>query len=302
MTTDTRSLARNPGPSWGYRFLRAADHVAPEWLYRPCRAIGTAVAMARMPEERRHSRDYLRLILGREPSTREVFRHFFEFEEALIRKLRILNGRRIECDYGPGAEEFRTWMETGGAVLLGTMHIGVSDMLGFQLGRKRGQEVYLVRTRVANSHDTQEIERRSGGLVKFVWVNDPGEVIFKLKEAAESGHPIALQCDRLEHSARTDVFEFLGARRVFPFTIYHLALIFGRPVILSIGTTTKSGRSLLHASPRFMPRAEETRAEALARAHAHFQEFLRLVESVLRDNPYVWFNYIPLNPVAEGGA
>ena len=32
---------RNPGPSWGYRFLRLADRVLPEALFRPLRAAGT---------------------------------------------------------------------------------------------------------------------------------------------------------------------------------------------------------------------------------------------------------------------
>ena len=33
---------RNPGPSWGFGFLRVADRVLPEWFYRPLRAAGMA--------------------------------------------------------------------------------------------------------------------------------------------------------------------------------------------------------------------------------------------------------------------
>ncbi|MEZ0331620.1 MAG: hypothetical protein ACAH07_08860 [Methylophilaceae bacterium] len=40
--------ARNPGPSWGYRFLRACDRYLPEILFRPARALGTWVALAFM--------------------------------------------------------------------------------------------------------------------------------------------------------------------------------------------------------------------------------------------------------------
>ena len=94
--------SRNPGPSWGYRFLRLADRVVPEALFRPARAFGTWIALANMREQRRHSRDYLRVVLGREPTTREVFRHFFEFEEMLMLKLRVADGRPHRGVLAPG--------------------------------------------------------------------------------------------------------------------------------------------------------------------------------------------------------
>src|SRR5688500_17056054 len=78
------AVARNPGPSWGYRFLCACDAVVPEFLFRPARKFGTWFALATMPEQRAHSRAYLRAITGRQPSLREVFRHFFAFEEFLM--------------------------------------------------------------------------------------------------------------------------------------------------------------------------------------------------------------------------
>ncbi|MFA5262814.1 MAG: hypothetical protein WC378_03245 [Opitutaceae bacterium] len=290
---------RNPGPSWGYRFLRVTDKVAPEWLYKPLRAIGTAIAMAGMPAQRAHSRAYLEIMLGRRVGLLDIFRHFFAFEEALMLKLRIANGRDIPCRYAPGSDDCREWMEHGGAVLLGSMHVGVSDMLGVQIGSMHQRQVFLVRQRVENSHDTEEIESRFGRFVKFIWVNDPGDVLFALKDAASTEYAIAMQCDRLEHSSRSEVFMFLGKNRRFPFTIYHLAILFCRPVLLSVGTSSAAGHSIVHSSPRFELIEGEDRAQALARAREHFQAFLRLVEEVLRQNPYVWFNFVPLNSVEE---
>jgi predicted LPLAT superfamily acyltransferase len=160
-----------------------------------------------------------------------------------------------------------------------------------------GQEhrrVHLVRLRVGNSHDTDALSSRFGDRLRFVWVNEPGELLFALKEAGASGDAVALQCDRHEHSARSESFDFLGAPRVFPFTIYHLALIFERPVLLSFGAPDGPSRSVVHASPAFVPIKGEPRAAALARARAHFQTFLRRVETHLRANPYQWLNFLPL--------
>ena len=36
----------------------------------------------------------------------------------------------------------------------------------------------------------------------------------------------------------------------------------------------------------------------LARARAHFQEFLTRIEAFLRRDPLLWFNFTPLNPPA----
>jgi predicted LPLAT superfamily acyltransferase len=298
----TAGALRNPGPSWGFQFLRVSDRVLPEVLYRPLRALGTAVAMAGMPEQRRHSRAYLVTVLGRPPTWRDVFRHFFAFEESLMLKLRLANGRTIPCDYAPSGAAFRDWLASGGPVLLGTMHVGVSDMLGFQLGGRENRRVHLVRQRVGNSHDTERLAARFGEWLRFVWVNDPGEMLFALKAAAATGDAIALQCDRVEFSTRTEAFDFLGARRLFPVTIYHLARIFERPVILTVGLPTATGRSRLYGSPRFDPVPGEARAAAEARAHEHFQDFLRQVEGLLRAQPYLWFNFTPLNPPAPVGA
>jgi predicted LPLAT superfamily acyltransferase len=127
-----------------------------------------------------------------------------------------------------------------------------------------------------------------------VWVNEPGELLFALKEAGAGTDALALQCDRPDHSARSERFDFLGAPRTFPFTIYHLALIFNRPVLLSIGVPHGRHESMVIASPAFEPRAGESRAAALERARAHFQAFLRRVEAHLRLHPYEWLNFLPL--------
>ena len=282
---------RNPGPSWGYQFLRLADRVLPEPVFRGLRAAGTWVAVLAMPRQRGFSRAYLRVVLGREPSAGDVFRHFFSVCEALVLRLRVANGRPHRCVLGPGAGDFARWLASDSPVLLGTFHIGNSDLTGFMLAGQEHRRVRIVRQRVGNSHDTEALAARFGDRIRFVWVNEPGELLFALKEACTSGDAVAMQCDRPDHSSRSEPFDFLGASRPFPFAIYHLALIFGRPVILSFGAPAGPGQSVVHGSPMFEPRLCEPRDAALARARGHFQDFLRRVEAHLRANPYQWLNF-----------
>lgn len=286
---------RNPGPSWGYQFLCMCDAVLPEVLFRPLRRLGTWVAMWNMPAQRAHSRAYLRTITGREPSTRDVFQHFFAFEEFLMLRLRVARGREHRGELAPEASGLRELRESGEPALLGTFHLGHSDLSGFLIGRQERRRVFMVRQRVGNSHDTETLAAAFAPWVTFIWVNEPENLLFALKEAVATGGSVALKCDRLDFSAKTEAFDFLGAKRQFPFTIYHLALIFRLPVVLSVGLPAGEGCSVVHSSPTFRP-DEAGKAANLKRAHAHFQEFLTRVEGFLRDDPRLWFNFTPLNP------
>jgi predicted LPLAT superfamily acyltransferase len=187
-------------------------------------------------------------------------------------------------------------MGSGRPALLGSFHIGHSDLIGFMLG-DFGRRVAMIRQRVGNSGDTLGLVRHAGAWVTMIWVNDADNLLFALKDAVGSGSSVAMKCDRIGFSSKLEPFDFLGKRRLFPFTIYHLALIFRLPVVLCLGTSGGRDESLVHGSPVFEP-DDGTRESNFQRARVHFQEFLLVIESLLRKDPFVWFNFIPLNPVA----
>jgi predicted LPLAT superfamily acyltransferase len=290
---------RNAGPGWGYGFLRRADRVLPNRLFDFLLGAGTWVAVATMPAERRHSRDYLTLMLGRRAGIHEVWRHFFTFVRMFMLRLRLAEGLAHECRALPGSEDFLALMATDRPTLFGTFHVGNSDLLGFFL-QQFNRRVFMVRMRVGNSPDTEHLAKRFAPWVTFIWVNEPHSLLFALKEAVQSGGSIALKCDRPDHTAKLEAFDFLGARRLFPFTVYHLALMFRQPVVFCVSVPGPAGESLVHASTVFEPDGG-SKAGNLARAHAHFQGFLARVEALLRANPYLWFNFKPLNPPAPAG-
>jgi len=298
--SNAAAAPRNAGPGWGYGFLRRADRVLPARLFDLLLGLGTWVAVATMPAQRRHSRDYLALIFGRPAALHEVWRHFFTFARMFLLRLRLAEGRPHGCRAMPGCEEFIALMASGRPALLGTFHMGNSDLLGFFL-RQFDRHIYMVRLRVGNSPDTDHLAARFAPWVTFLWITEPGSLLFALKEAAQSGGSIALKCDRPEHTAKLEPFEFLGARRLFPFTIYHLALLFQRPVAFCVSVPGGEGESLVYGSPVFEP-DNEPKAANLARARDHFQGVLARVETLLRANPFLWFNFTPLNPAVAPSA
>jgi lauroyl/myristoyl acyltransferase len=184
-------------------------------------------------------------------------------------------------------------------VFFGTFHFGASDLLGFLLS-DHGRRVSIVRLRVANSDDVRLLGNRYGGQVSILWANDPGGLLFELKATIESGASIAMQCDRIEPGAKVEPFLFLGERRRFPFSIYHLAILFGRPVMFCVAVPHPRNNELrVFASPVFRPDPALGRTENLPAARRHFQAVLTEFEQLVREYPLLWFNFLPLNPVVS---
>ena len=294
---------RNPGPSWGYRFLEWASLDWPDWLYRPALCTGVFVALCVMPAQRRNSREYLEVVLGRKAGWRDGYRHFLALTESLVYKLQI--GRRpnivdFKLSQRGGAAEFMALVKSDRPALFGTFHVGHSDLLGCMLA-DFGRRVRMVRERVANAHDLEVLERVFGESVEFVWINEGDSMLFALKSVAEDGVSLALQCDREEHGSRHSNFDFLGTRRRFPVTIYHLAFLFKMPVAFSFGIPVNGGTTKVVCSEVFEPKSGNKR-EVLEAGYAHFQRVLSMLETVLYQHPYAWFNFLPLNSKGSDAA
>jgi predicted LPLAT superfamily acyltransferase len=293
------ALTRNPGPDWGFGFLSWAERWWPRWIFRPALMAGTWVGLAFMPVQRAHSRTYLAVVLGRPPRLIEVWRHFFAFADFLMRMLGAGRGAPVRCELAPeNAEAFDALVRSDQPALFGTFHFGGSDLLGYLLG-ERGRRVAMVRLRVDNSDDTRRLGERFAKNVSFLWINDAADLLFALKAALEDGASLALKCDRLEFSAKAEPFDFLGAPRLFPFTIYHLAILFDRPVVFCTGLPGPAVADLrVFSSPVFTPDPSAGREPNLRAARVHFQAVLAHLETLVRQHPFLWFNYLPLNPVA----
>lgn len=289
---------RTPGPGWGPDFLVRAGRVLPPPVFRFLLGLGTWVAVIVMEKRRDCSLEFLSTVQGRPARWIDAWRHFHTFIEVTILKFQVAAGRPHRCEFAPGsAPEFEILLRSGEPALFGTFHFGHADLIGFELTGV-GRSIAMVRLRAS---DTPNLKRAAGGYagLSFIFSNDPAQLLFDLKAALEQGQSLALQCDRLGFSARTEVFDFLGARRQFPFTIYHLAALFGRPVAFCLGLPAGPGVTRVQAAPVFRPAPGASRAENLAAARIHFQAVLSQLETMVRQHPPLWFNFLPLNPEAR---
>lgn len=295
-----RPRPRNFGPSFGCDLLMLGDRVCPRPLEHPalylCALVGLVLARRNIP----HSRAYLAAVTGRPASIFQVWKHYERMIHSLGRKLRAARGLVPRVILPPSApDDYGRLVNSGGGLLFGTFHVGDSDLLGCLLSRLFTRRITMVRLRVGNSTDTERLAEKFGANIDYLWIDRPEDLLLGIKGALDEGRPVALQCDREEHASRTAVFRFLGARRRFPFTIYHLAALLRKPVGIAFATPTEDESSEIHTPPIFFPDPNATREEVLRAGAEHFQTVLDTLEAALRRDPYVWFNFRPLNTVVE---
>jgi predicted LPLAT superfamily acyltransferase len=280
--------------AWSTAALRAANRVIPEGLLDFLTGLGVWIAVLTFSQPRRNSRNYLTAVLGRPPLLREIWRHYREFTRMHMLRLNVATGQAHSCRATPGCDDFSTLMKSQRPALLGSFHIGDSDLLGFFLGQFR-RHIYMVRFRLGDPGFLRQLATRCSAWVTFIWVNEAGNLLFALKEAVVSGGTVAMKCDRVAHSSKLEAFQFLGARRQFPFTIYHLGLMFQRPVTFCVSIPAGPNESEVRGFPVFEPNSDSKESN-LRRAREHFQSVLSEIEILLRSHPYLWFNFAPLNP------
>ena len=291
-------LERNPGPASGYAWIGWSLQHLPAWFNQGGLRIGAAVALVLMPRQRKWSREYLRLVLAREPGWGDGWRHFHAFSRYLFLRLAIANGHEPRVRFAAGhGDELRAWLATGQPALYGTMHLGNSDLVGFFLGRIGGR-VHMIRKRVGNSEDTDRLAQRYASNVTFIWINDWSRLVLAMNDALRAGCSLAMQCDRPEYSSKLEAFRFFGQERQFPFTIYHLAIMHERPVVLSYAIPDRDDpvETVVFTPPLFQPNPSADRDANFTAARQHFQNFLVTVETQLRQTPFLWFNFTSMNP------
>jgi predicted LPLAT superfamily acyltransferase len=300
MALNRQTVARNPGPGWGFGFLRWTDRLLPRPLFRLALAGGTSVAFLFMARQRRFAAEYRKALEGREPGLVDLWRQFFAFIEAFMELLRLSRGEAHHFRFTPGpeGEAFVRLARSERAALFGTFHVGNSDLLGYAL-TDFGRIIHMIRMKVGNSDDTRWLEERFRGAVRFLWVDRPEAMLFALKNAVEEGRSLAMKCDRPETSGRLEPFQFLGRTRLFPFALYHFSILFGLPAVLAVGWPAGPAETEITASTLFEPDPSQSRPENLRRAREHFQQVLRDLEEGLRARPETWFNFSPLNAEAQ---
>ena len=261
-------------------------------LARLCLHVVAAYYFVFAPVARRWSRNYLRRVLGREPSARDRYRHLYDFSTTILDRLYLLKGRHrlysITCE---GEELMLAIHARGtGAFLLGA-HLG-SFALVSAVARQRASNIGVAMAMYA------EQAGRLGRFFLASGATDAPEIIslghldamLRLRDCLEAGKFVGVLADRTIGDAAAHSVPFLGSPALFPSGPMRVAAALRRPVIFMTGLYRGGNRYhvVFRQIADFSEPTPQGREAAVQEAIARYAQIL---EEYARSNPYNWFNF-----------
>ncbi|WP_019563580.1 lipid A biosynthesis acyltransferase [Thioalkalivibrio sp. ALMg13-2] len=251
----------------------------------------TAYFLLFAPQSRRHSRNYLRRVLGREPRLGDLARHLHCFAAVILDRVFLLAGKDACLDIQVhNRETFLEHVDSGrGAILLGA-HLGSFEALR---ALAVGKYDFPVKVLMYNDHNqsiTQVLEALNPEVAASVIPLGRTETLIQARECLDRGELIATLGDRVAESDKMVACNFLGDTALFPQGPLLLAAVLKVPVILCFGLYRGGNRYDIFFEP-FAETIEAPRGQRDA-ALAHWvQRYADRLEARVREAPYNWFNF-----------
>lgn len=248
---------------------------------------------ATSPMVRRASRDYLRRVLLRPPTTLDLMRHIYWFAAVSVDRVFILSGRATALDvrHDRPADVARI-ADSGRGVLLLTSHLG-----GYETLRHVGTQRLHLPLKILMDHTFgarlqsmfNALNMKMGDFMIDSSQGGPA-LALAVKQALDTGHMVAINADRVRGAEKTVEVDFLGGRIRLAAAPWLLAHSLRAPVIIGFGLY-EGGNRYQNRLELFAERVEiprDRREQALREVAQRYAD--RLAHHA-RAAPYNWFNF-----------
>ena len=257
------------------------------WLLLwPITAYFTAFSVA----GRRASIAYLGAVLGRNPSWRDRYRHYFTFSSTVLDRPFFLTGGLLDYDIEVfGLDKFlEYWRRGRGCILLGA-HLGSFEVLRAFAENEKRLKVHALMLD-SGKHSGDFFNNMNPEIAKKVIPIGALGAMLRVKEVLDQGAVVGILADRIARGDKIVEADFLGKPAVFPAGPFVLAGLAAAPVMLCFGLHCGGRRYELHfedfADPLTM--ARERRDQEL---RGWVQNFAARLEHYCRQRPFNWFNF-----------
>lgn len=289
--------------SWQHT-AEAGSQWAIVWFARAARLMGRSVARIFLvpiwayfftvrAEQRRHSRQFLTIALGRSATSRDVARHFWYFSQVVLDRLFFIvsgdKGFAVEHD---GAQTLHDYLEKGGGCLLMGSHLG-----SFEAGRlisaqrpQFGLRILLNRQQTPAVASVLEALDPTLGSQIIDASRDPAHIAFSLANALGEGNMVGMLCDRAGEKEKALTVQFMGRPARLPMAPFVLAMSSAAPTMLMFGLYLGGNRYRIVFRPFAAPKPA-TRTERMRHLQGIAQRYASELESLARSHPYNWFNF-----------
>jgi predicted LPLAT superfamily acyltransferase len=243
------------------------------------------------PSARRHSRRYLRLALGREPTARDRYLQILSFATTIHDRAYLINGRFDEFKVTLEGEGLLLDLARSGrgALMMGA-HIGSFEVLHSLTRRQAGLRVAMAMY--------EENARKISGILAAInpgWVPDIVslghiDAMLIIAERLAQGAYIGVLADRTLGDAAAQEVVFLGERAYLPTGPMRAAALLRCPVFFMVGLY----RGGNHYHVAFKQLADFSVPAVGSRdlaVRAAIERYAAVLEHYCRSDPYNWFNF-----------
>ena len=243
------------------------------------------------PSARRHSRRYLRLALGRQPSARDRFRQILSFATTIHDRVYLMNGQFAIFNITlEGENLLLAQSDSGRGALLMGAHMGSFEVMHSLGRRRRGLEVamamYEENARKINATLAAINPRLKSDIVSLGRI----DAMLNIAERVGRGAFVGVLGDRTLGREPVQAVTLLGERAYLPTGPMRAAAILRCPVFFMAGLYR--GRNNYHVV--FEPVADFSSTPAAARniaVHAAIERYAAVLDQYCRSDPHNWFNF-----------
>lgn len=243
------------------------------------------------PKARRHSRNYLRRALGREPGARDRFRHLLYFASAIHDRVYLLHGRFDLFDIDiAGDEPVRARFLSGkGAILMGA-HMGSFEIIHTIGKRQPGLQVAMAMYEDNARKISEMLAAINPAAKPQIIALGHIDTMLKIHDCLERGAFVGVLGDRSLRDEPGQVVKFLGSDASFPTGAMRVAALLRQTVYFMAGLYCGGNRYRVV----FEPVADFSSIPAGQRDAVVREAIVRyaaLLEAQCLADPYNWFNF-----------
>ncbi|MBM0104447.1 hypothetical protein JM946_06800 [Steroidobacter sp. S1-65] len=281
------------GSPFGYRLISTFALLCGRTAARLVLFPITAFFLAKRGPERRASREYLQLALGRKVRLLDVAKQFYTFAAVILDRVFLLSERFKRFDIRVhGLDELRAqWEKKQGVLVLGS-HLGSFDALRVLAEFRRDVKVRVVLDVEQNPALTRILNALNPELARSI-INarqDGAVTALAIKEALDEAALVTLLVDRARPGNQVTIADFLGRPAPFPTGPWQIAAALKVPVVLCFGLYRGGNRYDLYFEV-FAETLRVERADREASLNAIVQRFADRLAHYTRGAPYNWFNF-----------
>jgi predicted LPLAT superfamily acyltransferase len=238
--------------------------------------------------------DFHRRVFGAQPWWKRrwlVFRHFYSFGRALIDRTAILAGQTKGFSFQfDGDAHLRTAVAEGRGVLLLTAHLGNWEAAG-QLLTRLDVPITVTGFDKESPEIRAMLSRASRQKFKLLPLTGGPTDAIPLVAALRRGEVVAMLGDR-SYGSPSAWIPFCGSLAPFPIGAYVIASIGGAPLMHVFSLRESGGRYRFFGFPPQHPQMP-AHHERDAYLKTCALNFARDLESVMKRDPFQWYNFFP---------